>query len=411
MKKRRTLRLSVLASAVTVAAGLVPAAASAQENPIKVGVVLELSGRLSLYGEAGRRGIDMATATFGDTAIGGRKVEFVYKDVQSDTQLVITALNELTNVDRVNFIIGPCASPLISAGTPAWQQKKPIWMQFCGIAPRLREAVGDEDNFFHTFPWTYHYHQSVSEALASYLGKGKKAVVVYSDDDFGRGHIDPIKKYYAAAGIEIVGAEAVRVGTTDFNPLLTKFARLNPDMLIAMVEGGDLVSLAKQLYARKFKAYLVGSGAVQFDAFANAVGPEIQEGWIGPTTYTPGVHRPADANYPKLLPAAQDWEDAFRKRYNRDPNLIDVGSYVTTAMLLIAMERAGGDDLEKVRAELTRLNVSTPLGAGQFTKSEDGTKHQAFAKMVTFQRQGGRPIVIYPSDVAEGKLVPPSFGR
>ena len=392
-----------------LAAVFCPIAVLAQDKPIKIGVVLELSGRLSAYGEAGRRGIEMAAAAFGDQTIGGRKVEFVYKDVQSEPQLVITAFNELFNVGEVNYVLGPCASSLISAGTPAWQQKKPIWMQFCGTSPRLREAVGEEDHFFHAFPWTYHYHQAEAEALTHYLGKGKKAVSIFADDEFGRGHIDSVEKYYKAAGIDIVGSEIVRVGTTDYNPVLTKLARLNPDILIAVVQGGDLVALAKQVYARKFKApYRVGPGAIQFDAFASAVGPDVQEGWIAPSTYVPGVPRPGDAENPKLFPPALEWEAAFRKRYNREPDLIDLGSYVTAAMLLVALQHAGEDNVEKVSAELSKLNLKTPLGAGAFVKTDDGTRHQAFAHMMTFQRQGGKPVPVYPDDVAAGKLLPAS---
>jgi hypothetical protein len=111
-----------------------------------------------------------------------------------------------------------------------------------------------------------------------------------------------------------------------------------------------------------------GEVTVQFEAFAKAVGPEVQEGWIAPSTYIPGINRPADPNYPKLLPSSHDWENAFRKRYSRDPNLIDLGSYVTTAMLLIALERAGGDDPEKVTTELSKLDAKTPLGAGAFIR-------------------------------------------
>ncbi|WP_168788520.1 ABC transporter substrate-binding protein [Paraburkholderia aromaticivorans] len=382
------------------------AAAQETKPPIEIGVVLELTGRLANYGEAGKRGIDMAADAFGDTKIGGRNVKFVYRDVQSEPQLVISAINDLTNSEHVNYIIGPCASPLVSAAVPAWRQTKPVWMEFCGTSPRLQEAVGAEANFFHTFPYSYHYHKAEAGALRQYLGPGKRAVVIYSDDELGRGHIEAIEKYYQDAGIKIIGTEVARVGTTDFNPVLTKLGRANPDILVAMVQGGDLSTLTKQIYARRFAApYRVSTGAVQFDTFVKAVGNDAQEGWIGPSTYVPGIDRPADPQYPKLFPSSREWNDRFVKRYGREPDLLDVGSYVSAAMLLIALQHAGTDNREKVAIELAKLDVMTPLGRGHFVDS-DGTKHQAFTDMMVFQRQGGRPVVVFPPEVATRKLQP-----
>jgi branched-chain amino acid transport system substrate-binding protein len=401
---RKPLAQAFLGAVALVCATL--SVAQEAKPPIAIGVVLELTGRLANYGEAGKRGIDMAADAFGDTTIAGRKVKFVYRDVQSEPQLVISAFNDLTNSEHVNYIIGPCASPLVSAAVPAWRQAKPVWMEFCGTSPRLQEAVGAEDNFFHTFPYSYHYHKAEAGALREYLGPGKKAVVIYSDDELGRGHIGAIQKYYQDAGIKIVGTEVARVGTTDFNPVLTKLGRTDPDILVAMVQGGDLSTLSKQIYARRFAApYRVSTGAVQFDTFVKAVGDDAQEGWIGPSTYVPGIERPADSRYPQLFPSSSEWRARFVKRYGREPDLLDVGSYVSAAMLLIALQHAGTDDRDKVAIELAKLDVSTPLGRGRFAES-DGTKHQAFTDVMVFQRQGGRPVVVFPSNLAVRKLQP-----
>lgn len=392
---------------LSAAAAFSPALANAQEKPpIKIGVVLELTGSAANYGAASKRGIEMAADAFGDTTIGGRKVQFVFRDVQSNPQVVISALNDVLTSEHVNYLLGPCTSPLVAAAIPTWRQAKPLWVQFCGSSENLSQEVGGEEHFFHTYPYANQYHVAEGAALQHYLGRGKKAAVIYSDDEYGQGHIESLTKAYQAAGIEIVGKEIARVGTTDFNPILTKLARTHPDILVAMVQGADLTTLAKQVYARKFPApYRLSGGDVQFDSFANAVGKDAQEGWIGPSTYVSGVQLPGDPRYPKLLPSSREWEERFRARYNREPNQIDVGSYVSTVMLLIALQQAGADNEEKVTADLANLDVATPLGRGRF-QSMDDTKHQAFTNMMIFQRQEGQPVVVYPTDIATKKLLP-----
>ena len=124
------------------------------------------------------------------------------------------------------------------------------------------------------------------------------------------------------------------------------------------------------------------------------------------TTYLPGMKRAADPKLSKLFPSMVDWEAAFRKRYNREPEFLDVTNYTSMMMLLVAIERAGGTDKAKVGKELVALNINTMLGTSNFTPTPGGALHQAFNEMVVFQRQGNKMVTLYPADAAEGKLIP-----
>lgn len=402
--KRHIARAGSILAVGLLAASLVQAtsASAVAQEVIKVGVPMSLTGKFAAYGTSGKRGVEMAADVFGET-VGGKKIEFLYRDVQSDSQTTVSVINELVNVEKVDFMIGPIASTVVATAIPAWQQGKPIWIVSGSSSTKLEEMAGGEDNFFHTYPFAYHYHTSEADALNHYLGEGKRVAVIYADDNYGRSHLPYLREAYTDRGFEIVAEEIVRANSPDMNPVLSKIARTNPDILVGLVQTTDAITLAKQIYTRKLGIpHLVGTAYTQLDEWQDAVG-DAQNGWLGVTTYLPGVERPANADYPELFPAATEWEDRFRERYGHDPDFLDIGNYASAGMLLVALERAGGD-VDKAAEELRNMDIPTVNGRGKFEPSGRGTKYQAFTDMIVFQRRDNENVVIWPLDAANGEL-------
>ena len=391
---QRLSRRGLLASLV-MASGFAALPVVAEET-IKIGVPMELSGRFVAYGASGKRGVEYAVEIYGGK-VAGKKIELLVRDVQSESQATITVFNELVLKEKLNYIIGPIASPTVAAAIPTWRQAKPIWLVPGSSSTKLEDEAGSELQFFHTFPYAYHYHSSIAEMLKSQLPPGQKVAIVYSDDNYGRTHQPYAKKYLTEAGFEIVAEEIVRTNAADMNPLLTKIARVKPDILLGLVQTTDAVTLAKQIHTRKLRVpYLVGTAATQLEEWQKSVGA-AQEGWIGVTTYLPGLNRPGNKDLANLFPPSDEWEAAFVKRYGREPDFEDAGCYVTAMSLLLAIERAGVDDKEKVAAELRKTDIqNTLLGVARFVETPSGTKQQAFTDMVVFQRRDGKNAMLFP---------------
>ena len=198
---------------------------------------------------------------------------------------------------------------------------------------------------------------------------------------------------------KIVAEELVRAGATDLNPVLAKIRRVKPDILLGLVQTTDGILLTKQVYVQRLNIpYLIGTAYPQLKQWQDATA-EAQEGWVGVTTYINGMKAKADPKYPKLFMDSDAWVAEFTKRYNRVPEFIDVGAYVSMCMLLIAIENAGGvDDKEKVAEELKKLDVLTMIGRGHFEPSLGGTLNQAFADVVVHQRVKGNDAILYPKE-------------
>jgi branched-chain amino acid transport system substrate-binding protein len=375
---------------------------------IKIAAPCELSGAYVAFGEAARRGANMALDVF-HGRLAGQPAELMWRDTRSDAQVTASVVNEFLLQDKVNFMIYPVSSQSIASAIPAWRQTKPIWM-ISGATSVIEEQVGMEPHMFHSYPYTYDYQRSLAAAFKANLPAGAAVAVLYADDAYGRSSLPATRKYFGEAGFKIVNEELIRAGASDLNPILTRVRVSRPDALVVLVQAADFINLAKQIHvARLPVAYMAAGGDVSSSEWQNAVG-EAQEGWIGIAPYVLGLGRPGDPTHPDLFPSQDEWEARFRARYSREPNWNDAQAYTGSSMLLLGIDQ-GGNDQEKVHAALRAMDVKTVMGRGHFgTSSTGGTRNQAFEDVIIFQRQSGKNLAFYPPEVANGKLMKRTVG-
>ena len=98
-------------------------------------------------------------------------------------------------------------------------------------------------------------------------------------------------------------------------------------------------------------------------------------------------------------PEAKEFVEASKKEFDRDPSPLSAAAYASCQLLAEAARRAGSLDTEKVRAQLVKLRTRTVFG--DYAVDERG--FQVGHKMVTYQWQGGRAVLVWPDDLAVGK--------
>ena len=80
-------------------------------------------------------------------------------------------------------------------------------------------------------------------------------------------------------------------------------------------------------------------------------------------------------------------------------------SRISAYLIMVqAIERAGSGDREKVRKVLFKGTFDSPTGKIEFNESGYAFKNGAF----TLQIQKGKPVIVWPPEVATGKFVYPS---
>jgi branched-chain amino acid transport system substrate-binding protein len=382
------------------------------DGEFRIGLPMELSGRFVAFGSQIKRGVETAVETWkqvrGDK-VAGRDIVLIERDTQSNNTTTVSVMGQLINSDKADILIGPGGSDSGAAAVPPWKQAadRPVWIVPGVSATVVEKQIGKDPYFFHTFPWTYHYHATIVAGLKQALGTGKKVAIVYSDGAYGRAHIEYARKYLKDGGYDIVDEELIRENAPDFLPSLLKVRAAHPDILYTLVQTSDAVLLAKQIYSAKLNIpYLIGTFQATLPEFKNALG-DVQNCWTGVNTYVVGLHSKADATEPKLFPASDEWEAAWRAKYNKEPEYMEVGSYISAMLALLAVEQANATDRDHVGAVLAAEAHDTIMGNSRFEPSEIAL-HQAFGTVVDFQlqKQGDTyaSVIFYPPARANGKL-------
>ena len=112
----------LVAVTANAAAAVIFSANAWAADPVKIGLVLPMSGPFSAYGKQIEHGVKLYLATKGDT-FGGRKVELIIKDDSPGTAGDVSKrlAQELVVKDKVDILAGFALTPSAPLGTvKAW---------------------------------------------------------------------------------------------------------------------------------------------------------------------------------------------------------------------------------------------------------------------------------------------------
>ena len=212
-----------------------------QNNQVlKIGAILPITGPVASSGEFSKNGVDMAVE---DLAKEGTKIDIVYADYQYDSKLALSAYNKLRDVDRVNG--------LLTFGSPSAIPLSPLVN--AAHIPLLSLVAGTD----YSSPDDYTYRmmgsakmdaQAAFDVLVNKFGK-KKIAVIYLTNDYGVGALNELKRL-VNSGASVVFEEGVPTTAADFRSQLAKAKLANPDALfLPMIykAAGVLVKQAREM--------------------------------------------------------------------------------------------------------------------------------------------------------------------
>ena len=243
LDRRTLIRAAAAAGIAQIAAPFVITARAADQ--IKMGLDDPLTGTYAELGKNEQIGcqlaIDQINAKGG---ILGRQVTLLVEDSTSaDTGVAVQKAHKLIERDKVDFLLGNVNSAMALALGEVSSQLKILHIVTGGHT----DAVTGSDchwNVFRVCNTTRMETNSVSQTLFNKYGK--KWYFITPDYAFGhtlqQGFEASLKKF---GGTE-VGASLTPLGTTDFSAYLIKAQAADPDVIIFLVAGQDMVNALKQ---------------------------------------------------------------------------------------------------------------------------------------------------------------------
>ncbi|MBK7531223.1 ABC transporter substrate-binding protein [Piscinibacter sp.] len=335
MHKRTTLR-ALAAATMSLGLGLAAQSASAADTgPIKIGLVLPMTGQQASTG----RQIDAAVKLYmaqNNPVIGGRKVEVIVKDDASTPDQTRRLAQELVVNDKVVALAGFGITPSAMATAPIATQSKTPMVVMAAATSAITEASPYVVRTSFTLP-------QAAVAIAEWANKNGIKKVVSLVSDYGPG-IDA-EKYFADRITLNSGQVLEKLRTPlrapDFAPVLQKVRDASPQALFVFLPSGQGAAFMKQFAERgldKAGIRLIGTGDITDDDQLADMG-DVALGVVTSHHYS--------ANHKSAV--NQKFVEAFKKANNgMRPNFMAVGGYDGMRVIvegLKASKGAGGDAL------------------------------------------------------------------
>lgn len=231
--RRKFLNQSAWAAAGLAAGSFGFPRVSLAADTIKVGVLLDLSGPLQLFGQPKAQCLQLAAEEINaNGGLLGRQLELVTYDTQSNNQLYGQYAQQLALKDRVAVVHGAVTSAAREVARPVLARAKTLYlMNMINEGP---EGACDR-NMFITGPTP----QQLLNNLIPYMMKkhGKKVYIVGADYIFGQLSAKAAERIAKENGGEVVGMELFPLDVDKFGPTISKIQSAKPDYVFNIFVG------------------------------------------------------------------------------------------------------------------------------------------------------------------------------
>ncbi len=205
-------------------------------QPIKIGVVLPMTGIAASYGENQLNAINLAVKEINQNGgVLGRNIQVVSEDDGTDPGKTVSAFQKVTQIDHVPVVIGGMWDFLANAIMPIIKSSS-IPVVSPSAAPDTLDKAAN--TFFTTFP-PVSIHQPIVE---KYLNneKGKTVAIMYINNPWGMAHRDMYRKAVIATGKTLVTeVELPKFDNNDIQREITLLKSSKPDILLTAIAPAD----------------------------------------------------------------------------------------------------------------------------------------------------------------------------
>lgn len=367
-------------------------------DPIKIGVLLPLTGRHAAIGQIQKKAVQMTAAEI--NARGGvkdRKIEPVLADTKGTPDGGRAAIRKLIQTDNVLVISGGFSNSATWATSAIAQHSRIPFVVTSASADKITEQGWE---------YVFRLNQPLGErleALASFLittaSDIKSVAIVQTQSLQSSAAARRFSIRSDALGLELVIRERFETGARNLSQTLVRVQAKNPDLIYAIADDASSAAiLVRQTRALKLNPKLFvgeGNGFEQTDFLRQA--GKTSNYIVNTALWTPlAPHRGAAA-----------FNKTFIDRYKTPPGRYGAEACAGMMVIADALKRARQLTPAAVRVALSRTDMMTLLGPIKFV-AYDNKSQQNKLPAYLVQWIKGKQEIIWPKEFATHKAVFPT---
>jgi branched-chain amino acid transport system substrate-binding protein len=338
-------------------------------DKIRIGAILPLTGDSASWGEQGRWGVELAVKECNEAGgIDGKQVEVVFEDSQAIPRVALTAFGKLSQVDKVQAIVGDIVSATTLAMAPLAEERGVVLIAPTASAPALTKAG---KYIFRVWP-SDHLEGKAAADWAHAQGH-QRAAVLHIANDYGAGLAEAFRVNFESGGGKVVFTQSYPQDQTDFRTNLTRVKAESPNLVYLIGYYKDVALALKQAKEMGIDTVFLGPTAVESPDLLKIAG-DAAEGLVYPTIVD---FDPADPSERQ-----RQFINKFKAAYGKEPDWASSHAYDATLVILETM-KSGARTGEEIRAAIdARRMFEGVTGTIRFDENGDVIDKRVVIKTV-----------------------------
>lgn len=296
-----------------------------EPQPIKLGFVGTLTGRLSDLGTAGRNGVILAVKEVNsEGGINGRQVLLLTRDDKSDPERAVQVDRELIE-EGVVAIIGHMTSSMSMAAVSLINSEKVVMMS---PTTTTDELTGIDDYFFRTTNPSRLQTDHLSEYIARQMDLRRVAVIYdLSNRAFSEKLYNNFRYSYEKLGGEVTDVRPFTSGVPgSFYNLVKLLLSGEPDCIFIITGALDAALICQQVRKLNTDIPIVSSAWAMTSILIKNGGPAVE----GVIFSMPTDDESQNENFLKF-------QKDYRNRFGSEPSFAAIYSYEAARVILEAL--------------------------------------------------------------------------
>jgi len=365
MKSRVFSVVALLAIVALAACQPAAAGGGAETGPIKVAVLVPLSGSVPTFGISTRNAALMAIEEWNAKGgVLGRQIEAIVEDSQCEADPAVNAANKVIEQDKVHYIVGEVCSKASIPVSEIAEEKHVLMITPTSTSETVTlNPDGSTKQYVFRACFIDPFQGTVMAKFAT--GRGYKTAFIMLDqgNDYVRGLAEAFEKSFTELGGTIVGKESYTSADTDFSAILTKVADSKAEVLYLPDYYNIMNLVGAQAKEKGITAVMMGGDGWDSDDLNVAAA----EGGFHSNHYSPEDTRPI----------VQDWVKNYKAKHDSVPDALGTLAYDATNILLASIEKAGVDDASKVKDAMEGISYEAVTGTITFDEHHNPIKSAA----------------------------------
>ncbi|UBU15908.1 ABC transporter substrate-binding protein [Nonomuraea gerenzanensis] len=358
-----------------------------QADPIKVGLIVSLTGNYTPLGSEDKKAVELAVEQVNaQGGLLGRKVELITRDDKTAPDQGIVAYNQIKG--EIDALIGPVFSNSALAVEPLAQRDM---MPYLSLAPAQEQVEPIKSYIFVTPALSSMY----AERYLQYIqAEGIKTIAVAWDSKSAysvSGHksmVELAPKY----GVTIAVDEPYETTTSDFSAMFTHVRDSKAEALVFWGSGAPGVTAAKQYVASGLKTPLFLTASQASKLWLEPMGAQAEGMTVQSAIGVVGDHLP-DGKQKQVI---DQMATPYEQKHGYPPPQFAQDGYSASLLLFEAIRKANSTDKAKVQKALEAMDLITPNGRFRYSATD---------------HSGLSPEYISVNTVQNGQFVPTEWAK